>query len=144
MGGENLGVVVSPSLANEQLLTPEGVTWELNCLNTTQNGSFSLQLMLVEFGVRSSSLAMTLGHNWVTAKRWTTGPHTQFPKEKYYYYYILAESVFLKAPAPRVPVSINNDPSPNFTDYKGEVRSKKFEGQSASFSIYNLYNGSRV
>lgn len=88
---------------------------------------------------------MSLGHNWVTAKRWTTGPHTQFPKEKYYYQYILAESVFLNAPAPRVKVSINNTSTPVFTDYKGEVRGKKqFTGQITEFSIYNLYNGSRV
>lgn len=142
MGGENLGVVVSPSLENEQLLTPEGATWELNCLNTTKNGAFSLQLMSVKSGGRSSPIAMSLGHNLVRAEHWRSGPHWQFPDDEYYMMNIRATSQFLNTAASSVEVTIMS-PTPTYvkTNALGEFSTRNI---IYDLRITNRYDGTVV
>ena len=144
MGGENLGVVVRPSLANEQLLTQEGATWELNCLNTTQNGSFSLQVML-ESGEKTSPLTMSLGHNLVTAERWSV-PVVVDPDYPRRLHGIRASSSFLKVPVSGVPVRVQTASSIHHTvtDVRGEVLANEDEGVYVNFRVVNRYDGSVV
>ncbi|MGG7646485.1 hypothetical protein ACQ4OB_00410 [Pseudomonas sp. ES4] len=140
MRGENLGVVVSPSLESEQLLTPEGVMWELDCLGTTQKGSFSLQVMLVEFEGNIPPLNMLLAHNLVTAEHWITGPHWAFPDLEYYLWHVRATSVFLKTLAPGVATMYENGtPSNSVTGKNGEDSSRV-----SYLKIVNRYDGSVV
>jgi hypothetical protein len=145
MGGENLGVVVRPSLANEQLLTPEGVRWELNCLNTTQNGCFSLQLLLVKLEVSSSPLAMSLDHNLVTAQHWSQ-PAESLPGYPRTLHGIRSSSSFLKVPVSGVPVSqqVGHDTFHKSTDVNGEVKINVEADVIVSMSIINRYDGSVV
>lgn len=142
MGGGDLGVQVKPSLANEQLLTPEGVTWELNCLSTTQNGDFSLQLMLVELGLRSSPLTMSLAHNLVTAERWVE-QHEQWPEWTIWYsHHIRAKSVFSNALASGVQVTIESGSNTNYetTNSRGEAQVNNRGGLTIKMSILNRYD----
>ncbi|WP_223490709.1 hypothetical protein [Pseudomonas sp. A-RE-19] len=136
---ESLGVVVTPSLDEEQLLTLEGVTWVLDCTNTTSNGDFSLQLMLVETGRVSPPLAMSLGHNLVRADHWITGPHYEGWPEwtEYYRSHIRAISVHLNSLASNVKVTIGNG-SQGLTNSKGEYESRY------SLKIINQYDQSIV
>ena len=136
---ENFGMVVTPSLQNEQLLTLEGVTWELDCSNTTSNGDFSLQLMLEEPARLSPPLAMSLGHNLVSAVRWTTGPVGGEGGE-IYLDHIRATSVILNKPAPGVRVTSSTNNFSELTDSKGEV----IEHSPAGLRIINHYDGSSV
>ncbi|MFJ7314059.1 hypothetical protein ACIQVE_15085 [Pseudomonas sp. NPDC098747] len=102
--GENSGVKIAPDLGREELLTLEGKTWELDCLNSTQRGDFSLQITLVEWGVTSSLLAMSLAHNLVWVKRWTT-PEFSWPDMNWNKRHIQATSVFSGKLAEGVPVN---------------------------------------
>lgn len=145
-GGEpaaNLGVVVAPSLGREQLLTPEGVTWELNCLDTTRNGDFFLQLMLVESGVRSSPLAMSLGHNHVTVERWSTAEY-QWPDIEWQKYHIRATSVFLKKGVPGVRVTRATNQFFYFTDSKGEAATTISTQAGGRLEVHNKYDGTVI
>ena len=144
MGGENLGVVVKPSLANEQLLTQEGATWELNCLNTTQNGSFSLQVML-ESGEKTSPLTMSLAHNLVTAQHWSE-PAESFPGYPRTLHGIRSSSSFLKVPVSGVPVSqqVGSDTSRSSTDVNGEVTVNVDADVYVKMWIVNRYDESVV
>ena len=137
MEGENLGVDISPSPENEQLLTLEGVTWELNCQNTAQNGNFSLLMMSVESGVKTSPLDMLLAHNFVTAERWSV-ERWKYPDIVWYTYHIRATSFFLKKPVSGVQVTLAGagEPSYGITDSAGEVMSL-----TGGSSILNRYNG---
>ncbi len=145
-GGEpaaNLGVVVAPSLGREQLLTSEGVTWELNCLDTTRNGDFFLQLMLVESGVRSSPLAMSLGHNHVTVERWSTAEY-QWPDIEWQKYHIRATSVFLKKGVPGVRVTRATNQFFYFTDSKGEAATTISTQAGGRLEVQNKYDGTVI
>lgn len=131
---ESLGVVVTPALANPQLLTLEGVTWELDCLNTNQDGDFSLQLV-VESEETSALLAMSLGHNLVRADHWAT-EHSYWPDWiPFYIRHIRAISVHLNAVAPGVKVSVNDNPPYQYTDAKGE-----YSQREAKLVIINQYD----
>ena len=141
---ENLGVMVTPLLENAQLLTLEGVKWELNCVNTIRNGYFSLRLEVVKSGETTESLPMSLGHNLVRTYRWSTGPHYHQPGSTFYMRYLRATSVYLNAPAQGVNVSINGNPPYLSTDSKGECSSPEFNGESKNLSIINRYDGSIV
>jgi len=136
-----LGVQVSPSLDVAQLLAAEGVTWELDCLHTSQNGNFSLRLEAVDSGLTSEKLAMSLGHNLVNAEHWRTGPFVDDPGDTFYRVHIRATSRFLNAPAPRVPVRLNGS---NYTDTdaKGEASVIEYEGEGKHLSIINRYDNS--
>jgi hypothetical protein len=134
-----LGVRVTPSMESEQLLTPEGATWTFDCRDTTINGDFSLTLMLVEFGVESSPLKMSLGHNLVRAEHWHT-EHEQWPEwTPYYVSHIRATSVYLNSVTPGVTVSINGSPYSGTTNAQGEYRHRE-----AGLKIINRYDGSIV
>lgn len=140
----SLGVVVTPALERAQLLTPEGASWELNCLNTTRDGSFSLRMEVVESGVTTGSLAMSLGHNLVRAERWTTGPFPSFdPLLDYYLKHIRAISRFTNEPAAGVRTLLNGAPY-NRTNAQGEVSATQLEGDSMSLSIVNRYDASHA
>ncbi|SEN51857.1 hypothetical protein SAMN03159293_00223 [Pseudomonas sp. NFACC39-1] len=140
----SLGVVVTPALESAQLLTPEGARWELNCRDTTRDGDFSLRMDVVESGVTTGLLAMSLGHNLVRAERWTTGPFPSFdPLLDYYLKHIRAISKFLNEPAPGVRTLLNGTPY-NRTNAQGEVSATQLEGESMSLSIVNRYDASHA
>ncbi|WP_454846420.1 hypothetical protein [Pseudomonas farris] len=143
---EDLGVVVTPALENEQLLTLEGVRWELNCLDT-ESGDFSLQLMLVETGRVSSPLAMALGHNLVTAERWSKEVLPGGPMDPYTQYFIRATSSFLNLPAPGIRVTVNFDDGGStyeVTNSDGEAVWNDYLRTFKAFEITNQYDGSIV
>lgn len=140
---ENLGVVVTPPLENAQLLTLEGVTWELNCLQSIKDGEFNLRLEVVESGEASSRLFMSLEHNSVTAEHWSTGPHYARPDLPYYRRYIRATSAFLKTPAGGVTVSYGPYPSHGLTNPSGEYSVNDYL-ELGGFKIFNRYDGSIV
>lgn len=146
-GGEpagSLGLMVSPSLGSAQLLSLEWVSWELNCLNTTKNGDFSLQLMLVEAGVMSLPLAMSLGHNYVTVERWTTDEF-RWPDIEWHQRHIRAKSVFSKTRAQGVPVTkAGSNVTYKYTDSSGEAATTITSQDGGRLEIHNRYDGTVV
>ncbi|WP_460144878.1 hypothetical protein [Pseudomonas sp. S2_A02] len=144
-GGDSLGVVVTPPLENDQLLTQGGVTWELDCLDTTNVGDFSLQLMLVGWEGVSPPLAMSLGHNLVRAERWSE-EHDRWPDITWYSHHIRAISVFLNKPSPGVQVTVrrNDNTSYNNTNSQGEAQADVYDDTIIEMKIFNKYDGSIV
>jgi hypothetical protein len=138
-GGAELGVVVTPSIEDTQLLGPCGVTWTFDCRNTRTDGDFSLELMLMEVGVASAPLRMSLGHNLVRAEHWTSGPyHEGWPDwTEYYKGHIRAISVHLNSVAPNVRVTMGNGAT-GLTNSKGEYESRY------GLKIINQYDQSIV
>lgn len=138
---DDLGVVVTPAMDIVQLLTPEGVTWELNCRSTVKDGDFSLRLEVLENEDTTEPLSMSLGHNLVDAERWTTNLAMESPspvREKH----IRATSRFLNTVAPNVEVQGAN---PNLrTDANGEASVKEFFDDDFYLFIINRYGGGRV
>ena len=140
----DLGVVVTPPLSESRLMTPDGLTWELNCLGSTRNGSFALSIHIVESGEMTESIAMSLGHNLVRAEYWTTGPYPSLdPLRDYYQKHIRAISRFLNEPAPGVLTLLNGSLHAR-TNSAGEADAVEMEGERMQLSIINRYDGSHV
>lgn len=140
--GADLGVKIAPALGAEELLTQEGKTWELDCLNSTQSGDFSLQLTLVESGVTSSPLTLLLAHNLVTVQRWIE-EHWQYPALTWYTHHIRATSVFLNKPAVGVVVTVIRDDYISYprTNGAGLFVMDNRNNANISMSVLNHYNG---
>ena len=142
--GANLGVAISPALGTEELLTQEGITWELDCLDSTQSGDFSLQITLVEWGVTSSPLTMSLAHNLVTVERWTT-PEFQWPDINWTQRHIRATSVFSGKRAERVPVNkAGSNQIYKRTNLLGEAATDIASQGGGQLEILNRYDGTIV
>ncbi|WP_225919809.1 Ig-like domain-containing protein [Pseudomonas khorasanensis] len=135
---ESLGVVVRPSLEGKQTLTEEGVTWELDCLTTSNKGEFFLQLIVDGYLGLSQKLNMSLGHNLVTATRWTSGPFGV--GDGYYLSNILATSFYLGVPASGVQVSAENSAYSGYTGANGTDSALS----TLRLKIVNRYDGSVV
>jgi hypothetical protein len=67
---ESLGISISPSLEYFPVLTPEGISWTLNCVNGLKNGDFSLALVSDDLGFTSLDFPLSLGHNKVKIIDW--------------------------------------------------------------------------
>lgn len=142
--GANLGVAISPALGTEELLTQEGITWELDCLDSTQSGDFSLQITLVEWGVTSSPLTMSLAHNLVTVERWTT-PEFRWPDINWTQRHIRATSVFSGKRAERVPVNkAGSNQIYKRTNLLGEAATDIASQGGGRLEILNRYDGTIV
>ncbi|MFJ7314058.1 hypothetical protein ACIQVE_15080 [Pseudomonas sp. NPDC098747] len=140
--GANLGVAITPALGKEEVLTKEGKTWELDCLNSSRNMDFSLQMTLVESGSTSSPIAMSLAHNLVSVER-RIKEHWGHPDLTWYSHHIIATSVFLKKPASEVLVTIVRDGRDSYlkADSNGEVVVNNHNGASIKMSVLNYYSG---
>ena len=142
--GADLAVTIAPALGKEELLTLEGKTWELDCLHSNESGDFSLQLMLVEWGVTSSPLTLSLGHNLVTVERWTT-PEFQWPDINWTQRHIRATSVFSGKRAERVPVNkAGSNQIYKRTNLLGEAATDIASQGGGQLEILNRYDGTIV
>ncbi|AHL35693.1 hypothetical protein CD58_23705 [Pseudomonas brassicacearum] len=141
---ESLGVIVTPPLDSPQFLTPEGVTWQLNCSGTTRNGEFSLRMQKVDSGDTTEPLALTLAHNFVRVERWETlAPKTESPPPDRVKY-IRALSRFTNRAAPNVAILVDGQPSELRTDARGQAEKWEFGDEHFYLTIYNQYDGSTV
>ncbi|WP_460144879.1 hypothetical protein [Pseudomonas sp. S2_A02] len=138
---ESLGVVITPALENVRQLTVEGLTWEVNCLSTTEDGDFSLQLGLVDSWVVSSPLTMSLGHNLLTAERWQTSHH-QWPDIEWTSYHIRVKSAFTEKVISGVKVILEypGGEENKRTDAKGEFATTISQQSIRRLKVYNPYN----
>jgi len=142
---EDFGAVISPPLAQAQLLTDEGVGWELDCSGTARNVEFSLRMEVVELEEVSEPLVMSLGHNWVTAERWSTIPRDSDPSKTpvpLRRKHIRATSKLLDIPAPGIQVIVQGSNSTRRTDALGEASVDEFFDDDFYLSIVNRYDGS--
>lgn len=137
MADADPGVVVTPLLANPQLLEPDGVTWTLDCRNTSKDGGFTLRLSVDEWV--SAPFQMVLAHNLVRVTRWST-EHAQWPEwTPYRISHIHAISEYLNSSASFVQVIVNNGSYYGSTNSKGE-----YSAREAGLKIYNRYNDTIV
>ncbi|WP_445181174.1 hypothetical protein [Pseudomonas sp. McL0111] len=147
MIGEDFGVEVTPSLAEEHVLKEDGVSWELYC-NSTENGDFSLQVELVEAGIKSSSLIMSLAHNLVTAVRESKQIEPGGPgAEPYTQHLIRATSSFKDIPAHGVKVKVHLNSGAVIderTRGNGEAAWNDYGNVFNRMSITNPYDGTTV
>ncbi|VVO76810.1 hypothetical protein PS850_01619 [Pseudomonas fluorescens] len=138
-----LGIMVSPDLKDVQRLGPDGLTWTLNCVDSLKNGRFSLRLFIPELDFNSLDLTLSLGHNLVTAERWSKV--IEGSGETWTQYGLRATSTFLNRPAPGVQVVIQRSntgtPSYETTNAAGEVVANAYNGTSLSMNIHNGYDG---
>jgi hypothetical protein len=140
----DLGVTLSPS--SPQKLGEDGVSWSLNCVDSTNPGDFAVWLTVPALGFISAVLPMSLGHNKVKiSKRF--GPEQWGGSASYWRYGICATSTFTGQPAARVPVTVAVTGKPinvYLTDYEGWAYVHYYDGESASLTIRNRYDGSSV
>ncbi|WP_415761681.1 hypothetical protein [Pseudomonas sp. CP4] len=137
MTGTGLGVTVKPSLGSGQSLEPEGIKWILDCRSTSNNGEFFLGLAVDDWV--SEPCQMFLAHNLVEAKHWRV-EHAQWPEwTPYYVSHVRATSVYLKAPASRVQVIVNDGSDYGVTNSNGEYNERE-----AKLRIFNRYNNTTV
>lgn len=139
---EALGVVVTPDIP--QALDAEGVTWTLDCRESTVNGNFSLQVRVLETGGTTAPINMSLGHNLVRVSRWSTS-HEAWPDwQTYYIRFIQATSVYLETAAPNVKVLVNGAPGPGVTNSQGTYSVSEQGSGSKYLTVCNLYDKSIV
>lgn len=141
--GINPDMAFEPSLSDSQLVTQEGATWTLNCLNTSRNGEFDLKLVPQKTSLASLPLRISLAHNLVTAEHFG-GPVEGFPDYPRKLVGIRAISSFLNTPASDVEVILvkGNDTSRPRTDAKGEHQINVEADVYVRYSIINKYDGS--
>jgi hypothetical protein len=144
---DSLGVGMNPALDEAYVMTQEGITWEMDCRGTTVNGTFFLQVTVLEEGRTTEPLILSLGHNRVTAVRWSTGNYGNPPERgPYQVRHIRAESAYMRYfPVPGLNVLVNGVSSTEaITDRNGQYsESEQFEG-SKNLTIINRYDGSIV
>lgn len=145
-GGESLGEDITPSLSQDHVLTADGLTWTLDCLKTTDNGVFYLQLTLGEWEREFWRINFSLGHNLVTAQHWSR--IVQWGHGEARETGIRATSVFLQQPAKGVQVTIQypgaDTPSYANTDSSGEKIERSAPDVHLKLSIFNPYDGTVV
>lgn len=134
---ESLGIVLTPALDVEQLLDKEELVWTLDCKDGTRNDVFSLTLNKADHQWATKPLAMSLGHNSVTAKRGFD--------QNYNVVTITATSTFLNVPASGVFVSVfwQGGSDYIYTQENG-VATYPAGTQLREFRINNLYDGTQI
>lgn len=137
-----LGVVIHPN--TPQMLTLAGAVWELKCESSIKDGSFFLNMEVESSEGVTEPLFMSLGHNRVTAERWTTGPFQLDPVTTYYFTHIRATSLYTALPAQGVEVLVNGVGGSSTTGLNGEVREQVLKGTTKNLSIINRYDGGTV
>ncbi|TMU66196.1 hypothetical protein FGA82_31475 [Pseudomonas fluorescens] len=137
-----LGVTVSPT--TPQTLGDDGVSWSLNCVDSAQAGNFAVWLKVPARDFNSLELPMSLGHNKVNISE-KFGPQEMGGSASYWRYGIRATSTFTGQPAGRVPVTVAVTGKPtveSLTDSNGWIYINYYDGESASLTILNRYDGS--
>jgi hypothetical protein len=138
----DLGVTASPS--TPQTLGAEGVSWSLNCVSGTGSGGFAVWLKVPEWSFSSLPLPMFLSHNKVKITE-KFGPQEMGGTASYWRYGIRATSTFTGEPAEDVPVTVavtGNATMKSHTAHDGWVYINYYDGESASLTIRNRYDGS--
>ena len=138
----DLGVTVSPS--SPQKLGEDGVSWTLNCVDSTNPGDFAVCLTVPALDFISAALPMSLGHNKVKISQ-RFGPQQLGGSASYWRYGICATSTFTGQLAARVPVTVAVTGKPtveSLTASDGWIYINYYDGESASLTIRNRYDGS--
>ncbi|AEV62475.1 alpha-2-macroglobulin family protein [Pseudomonas ogarae] len=140
----DLGVIVSPAPDLPQPLGADGVSWSLNCTDSTDSGRFAVRLKVREWDFRSLELPMSLGHNKVEITE-RFGPTEMGGSASYWMYGIRATSTFTGQPAGGVPVTVTvseKPPTQGRTAQTGWIYVNYYDDESASLIIRNLYDNS--
>ncbi|MHC8383291.1 hypothetical protein [Pseudomonas sp. LB3P14] len=139
----NLGIRVEPAVAREQLLTQEGVTWEVDCVTAILDGWFALQLVIVELGAESLPLSFSLGDNLLGAYAWTEKPAADRWED-----HCTVFSKFSRLPVSGVIVKVTQHGSVGdmVTDSQGLCKVGYYPSwdPNISFKLENPYDGSLV
>ncbi|VVM77438.1 hypothetical protein [Pseudomonas fluorescens] len=140
----DLGVTVSPT--TPQTLGDDGVSWSLNCIDSSQAGNFAVWLKVPTRDFNSLELPMSLGHNKVNISE-RFGPQEMGGSASYWRYGIRVASTFTGQPAGAVPVTVAVTGKPTverLTTFDGWIYVSYYSGESARFTIRNRYDGSSV
>jgi hypothetical protein len=136
----DLGVTVSPG---SQIMKEDGVRWLLDCGNSSKSGNFATWLVSLGWGITSTEMPMSLGHNKVEITE-SDGP---WQIDGRWRYGIRVTSAFSGQPAGDVPVTITISGSGDVqrsTQPDGWIYVHYDDGQTVSFSIHNGYDGTTV
>ncbi|MEB2652738.1 hypothetical protein SOP89_15310 [Pseudomonas siliginis] len=135
----DLGVTLSPSIP--QTLGEDGVSWLLNCVDSTSAGDFAVWLKVPALEFSSLELPMSLAHNSAEVSE-KFGPQQMGGSAAYWRYGIRAVSTFTGLPAGGVPVTVAVTGKPtveNFTARDGWIFISYYDGEFASLTIRNRY-----
>jgi hypothetical protein len=135
----DLGVTLSPS--SPQTLGEDGVSWLLNCVDSTSAGDFAVWLKVPALEFSSLELPMSLAHNSAQVSE-RFGPQQMGGPAAYWRYGIRAVSTFTGLPAGGVPVTVAVTDKPtmeSFTARDGWIFISYYDGEFASLTIRNRY-----
>ncbi|MNQ83604.1 hypothetical protein D3C85_986920 [compost metagenome] len=138
----DLGIVVKPDPAIPQEMPSIGLAWTFNCHRSIKDGTFVLQLNLVETSSKSVPLFVSLAHNRVEVMG-TFGPQYMGGDEPHYRYGVRARSLYSREPAAnalaRVEIS-GREPEVRRTGEDGWIYVDYLESESASITLISLYD----
>lgn len=140
----DLGVVVSPDPAVPQTMGEDGVSWTFDCVNSSKDGTFTVQLKVPGWRFTSIPLTMSLAHNKVRITE-TFGPKEMGGSAPYYRYGVCVASAFTGQAAGGRPALLEvsgSEPVVRNTEVNGWIYVSYYEGQTASFTFVNPYDGS--
>ncbi|UST77861.1 hypothetical protein [Pseudomonas siliginis] len=135
----DLGVTLSPSIP--QTLGEDGLSWLLNCVDSTSAGDFAVWLKVPALEFSSLELPMSLAHNSAEVSE-RFGPQQMGGSASFWRYGIRAVSTFTGLPAGGVPVTVAVTGKPtmeNVTARDGWIFISYYDGESASLTIRNRY-----
>ena len=139
---EEHNVILTPAPDVPQKMGEEGVTWTLDCSNSSADAMFALQLKVAEWGFISRALPMALGHNKLVFSERKTVPWGHGGSR----HSVRLTSVFNGLPAQGVGVTVSRSGQEfvSRTDSRGYVYADAYEGQFVHFAFTNPYDGSRA
>jgi hypothetical protein len=139
---DGLGVTVSPR-GYYRPLEEDGLSWSVDCANSSKNGNFVLRMDSELWGYKVPGMPISLGHNKVEITE-RDGPRQIDGRWRYG---IRVTSAFSGQPAGDVPVTITISGSGDVqrsTQPDGWIYVHYDDGQTVSFSIHNGYDGTTV
>jgi hypothetical protein len=121
----------------------DGVTWTLDCSESSRDAFFALQLKIAKLGLTFRGLSLSLGNNKVRFSE-SMGPIELGGSAPYFMYSVRAASVFTGQPAGRVNVIEvrNYREYIRTTESSGWVTMYYYPDQTGSFKTRNPYDGS--
>ena len=140
---QELNITLSPAGDVPQRMDLDGVTWTLDCSESSRDALFALRLKIAKWGFTSRGLSLSLGNNKVRFSE-SVGPIELGGSATYFMYSVRAASVFTGQPAGRVNViEVKNYVERiRTTESSGWVTMYYYPDQTGSFKTRNPYDGS--
>lgn len=135
---QELNITLSPAADVPQRMDLDGVTWTLDCSESSRDALFALQLTIAKWGFTSRGLSLSLADNMLKF----TDREQPLPGDPFRYGARVTSEVSGQPVVNRlVSVWRDGNETESRTDSRGWVYAHFAQGGQVSFRLFNPYNG---